>query len=75
VYSSCASSTCIFASELRALVAKMSRISSARSTTRVAMLSSMFFPCDGVSSSSKMTSVASFSATRSRSSSIFPLPR
>jgi len=38
-------------------------------------MSSMFFPCEGVSSSSKMTSDASVSLTRWRSSSIFPLPR
>ena len=53
MYSSCASSTCIFASLDRARVAKMSRISSARSITRLPVASSTFFPCAGESSSSK----------------------
>ena len=66
---SCASSTCIFASLDLARVAKMSRISSARSITRCPVASSMFFPCDGLSSSSKTISDASFSSIASRSSS------
>lgn len=75
MYSSCASSTCMRASRLRARVAKMSRITSARSMTRQPVMSSMFFPCVGDSSSSKMTSVMRSAPIRSRSSSIFPLPR
>ena len=62
VYSSCASSTCIFASLVRARVAKMSRMSSARSTTRVLSAVSTLRPCAGESSSSKMMTVACFSS-------------
>ena len=61
MYSSCASSTCILASLVRARVAKMSRISSARSITRLPIASSMFLPCVGDSSSSNRTSDASVS--------------
>jgi hypothetical protein len=43
------------ASFVRARVAKMSRISSARSITATPMACSTFFPCAGLSSSSKRT--------------------
>src|SRR5688572_30450517 len=75
MYCSCASSTCIFASLDRARVAKMSRISSARSITRWPVASSMFLPCDGESSSSNTISEAFLSSMARRSSSTFPFPR
>jgi hypothetical protein len=75
MYCSCASSTCIFASLERARVAKMSRISSARSITRWPVASSMFFPCDGDSSSSNTIKDAFLSSMASRSSSTLPLPK
>src|SRR5688500_133996 len=75
MYCSCASSTCIFASLDRARVAKMSRISSARSITRWPVASSMFLPCDGESSSSNTINEAFLSSMARRSSSTFPFPR
>ena len=62
-YSSCASSTCSLASWLRARVEKMSRMTSGRSITRTLSSRSRLAPCTGLSSSSKMTSVAPASAT------------
>src|SRR5688572_1490439 len=75
MYCSCASSTCIFASLDLARVAKMSRISSARSITRCPVASSIFFPCDGESSSSNTISDAFLSWMARRSSSTLPFPR
>ncbi len=71
-YSSCASSTCIFASAERARVAKMSRISSVRSITRTASAFSRFVPCTGERGSSNSTSVERVSCRTALSSSTFP---
>src|SRR6476620_8889996 len=49
----------------------MSRINSARSITRLPVASSTFFPWAGVSSSSKMTSVAFFASMSVPSSSTY----
>ena len=65
-YSSCASSTCSLASWLRARVEKMSRMTSGRSITRTLSSRSRLAPWTGLSSSSKMTSVAPASATARR---------
>ena len=73
-YSSCASSTCSFASWLRARVEKMSRMTSGRSMTRTLSSRSRLAPWTGLSSSSKMTSVAPASATAAATSSTFPSP-
>jgi len=62
------------ASALRARTAKMSRISSARSMTRLPTSPSRFLPCAGESSSSKMTIVASCSVMSAFSSSTLPRP-
>src|ERR1051325_1580790 len=74
-YSSCASSTCIFASAERARVAKMSRITSVRSITRTASAFSRLGPCTGDSASSNNSSVAPVSWSTPFSSSTFPCPR
>ena len=58
LYFICASSTCSLPAAVRALCAKMSRISAVRSRIFTPSAISRFLCCDGVSSSSKMTSVA-----------------
>ena len=73
-YSSCASSTCSLASWLRARVEKMSRMTSGRSITRTLSSRSRLAPWTGLSSSSKMTSVAPASATAAATSSTLPSP-
>ena len=74
LYSSCASSTWSFPSELRACCAKMSRISCVRSTTRVFSASSSVRCCVGLSSSSTSSTSAAASANDCFSSASFPFP-
>ena len=74
MYSSCASSTCVRASRLRARPAKMSRISALRSMTLVSMIFSRLRVCAGESSSSKTISETFCFSARRLISSAFPLP-
>ena len=71
----CASSTWAFASAVRALLAKISRIRLVRSRTFLPFSSlSRFLICVGLNSSSKMIKSMSFSSTYVLISSNFPLP-
>ena len=67
-YSSWASSTCRWASCVRACVAKMSRITSVRSTTFTSSCFSRLRVCAGPRSLSKTTTSASWASTSSLSS-------
>ncbi len=74
MYSSCASSTCVRASRLRARRAKMSRISALRSMTFLSVIFSRFRTWAGERSSSKTISPASCRSAVRFSSSALPLP-
>ena len=76
MYSSCANSTCSFASLDRARVAKMSRMSSVRSMTRKPVASSMLLALRRRQLLvEEVVSDACDVSIRVRSSSIFPRPR
>ena len=74
-YSNCASSTASRAWAVCARLAKMSRISSVRSSTFRPIASSRLRVCPGLRSLSKTTRSASLAAASVLSSSTLPLPR
>ena len=73
-YWSCASSTCILPSRLRARCAKMSRMSALRSMTLHESAFSRLRCCAGESASSKTTTSPRVDSSRSWTSATFPAP-